>query len=471
MKIKLQDTLLEFDDRKRLNGIDRLVSDVLSKPVQIKDEYRSAVQEEIYLRLKKTHQFSRKYTFLKERYLSSDSLKSHAKIARAFDISRAAVSQSISRSIRELKRSFDEDDSVTIELDEKLLPNNKINYSFVHEVIDRLFQDRDIDQISIFEAEKILKDAKVKTSLEGISFSKDMLKRCLVGDYRTIDDFVVRSRLVPDRKLKDFRRYNFSVYANAISNEFESIKCEKLGSLCKIDDLVNDIEFHDYDRALLVANSIILDMSPVAFDLGFSDFRRTVTLEDLSKFLRSEDLSIDSSRIVSLSKIDKSSLQESDADRLILTKLSNDQIDFFDRFFSAEIRLNGYDRESEILVRSSSLKIYDLLHESKIVMSFDHSEYPSLAEKIYDIFKFYESISDSSSEIDFIERLHNALNIFEDDLIRYIYRLDHLNKTLDLDDFYVILNQDDLVQLQSELKRFFKIDRSLEDLRSQYAAF
>ena len=167
----------------------------------------------------------------------------------------------------------------------------------------------------------------------------------------------------------------------------------------------------------------------------------------------------------------KSSLQESDADRLILTKLSNDQIDFFDRFFSAEIRLNGYDRESEILVRSSSLKIYDLLHESKIVMSFDHSEYPSLAEKIYDIFKFYESISDSSSEIDFIERLHNAMNIFEDDLIRYIYRLDHLNKTLDPDDFYVILNQDDLVQLQSELKRFFKIDRSLEDLRSQYAAF
>lgn len=482
MKIKLKDTLSEFDDRRRLKGLDRLISDILDKPVRIKDEYRSAVQEEIYLRLKKTHRLSRRYKFLNERYLSSNSLKSHAKIARSFDVSRAAVSQSISRTIRDLKRSFEEDDSITIEIDEKLLPDRKLNYSFVHEVIDRIFQNLDIEMISISDAKKILKDTTAKTSLEGVDFSEEMLKRCLVGDYRTIRDFVVRNRLFPDRQLKDFRKYNFSIYTDASSNSFETIECEKLRSLCDINDLANDVEFHDYDRALLVANSVILDMSRIAFDLGFSDFRKTVDLKDLSEFLRSEDLSIESSRLVALSKLvslsrlafsprlDISSLYESDTDRLISTRLSNDQIEFFDRFFSAEIRLNGYDRTSEILVRSSSLKIYDLLHESKIVMSFDHSEYPSLAEKIYDLLRFYESISDSSSEIDFIERLH-ALNIFEDDLIRYIYRVEHLDKTLNLDDFYVILNQDDLVQLRSELKRFFKIDRSLEDLRSQYAAF
>lgn len=471
MKIDLKNTLLKSDSLRKLSGLDRLVSEVLNEAVIVKDEYRSAVQEEIYSRLKKTLKSPKRYLYLNERYLSSDSIQDHSKIAKSFNVSRAAVSQSISRSMRVLRESFEEDSSIAVNVDEKFWSNRKFNYLRMHEVIDRIFQDRKIETVSVLEAEEILKYSTVKTSLEGVNFSKEMLRLYLVGEYRLFEDSVVKSgRLSDQRHLKDFRRYNFSIYKNSSSKEFDTMKCEKLKALCDIEDFANDLEFHDSDRAVAVANSILLDKSSLAYDLGFQNFRRRVDRIELIDFLVSENLSIESSRIIDLSKLDAMLLAEDDTDRLVLTKLSDDQIEFFDNFFLADIRLNGYGCESEIFVRSSSLKIYDLLHSSKIITTFKHSEYPSLSERVYDLLQIYESMSESSSEIDFIKRLHK-LSIFEDDLIRYIYRLNRLDKEFDPDDFYVVLDQSDLLQLQSELKRFFNIDRSLEDLRLQYAAF
>ena len=117
------------------------------------------------------------------------------------------------------------------------------------------------------------------------------------------------------------------------------------------------------------------------------------------------------------------------------------------------------------------MRFYEIFSNSKIVTRFYDSFERSFLERIIDSYECYETLIYLSNERDFRIRL-NRIRIFENSLIGYVYRRQHLGKELDIDDLYLISSEDDLIQLYDELSIFCASeDLDFEDLKEKYAAF
>lgn len=474
MKAKLNDLCRDARSKSDLAGLDRLVSDILNRPVTIIDHYKKYVYDEVFIRVKERLRGPRRLKYFFDRYFSPSGLVSYQKIADSFGVSRAAVSQSIFYSLSILRESFESNEWISFTSESKSLmiaSNGKLNYRLAAKIADSILKEHQVISCTKFEAADILKSSSELTSLEGMKFTDEELS-LILEDYKFRDHKVEIADNRRISKIYDYRTYNYSLIRSAGMYQFQTIESSKLSGLCKIEDLIEDIEFHSFDRSLKVANSILMQKLITGFGLGFENVYRRVEDLEFKEFILNLDPEID--HIVTKRKLERSSIKCDELNRtgkILLTTLTDDQIDFFDKILSAEIRINGYTCRDELFVSESSLKFYEIFSNSKIVTRFYDSFERSFLERIIDRYECYETLVYSSNERDFRIRL-NQIGIFENSLIEYVYRIKSLGKELDIDDFYLILNEDDLIQLYDELSRFCAFeDLDLEGLKEKHAAF
>lgn len=474
MKARLNDLCRDARSKSDLVGLDRLVSDILNRPVTIIDDYRKYVYDEVFIRVKKRLKGPRRLKYLSDRYFSPSGIVSYQKIADSCGVSRAAVSQSVFYSLSILRESFESDEWINFTSESESLvvtSNGKLNYRLATKIADSILKEHRVISCTKFEAADILRSFSKLTSLEGMKFTDEELS-FILEDYKLKDHKVEIADNHRISKIYEYRTYHYSLIRSAGMYQFQTIESPKISRLCKIEDLIEDIEFHSFDRALKVANSILMQKLIAGFGLGFENVYRRVEDSEFKEFIL--NLSPDIDHIIMKRKLERSSIRCDELNhtgKILLTTLTDDQIDFFDKILSAEIRINGYTCRDELLVSESSLKFYEIFSSSKIVTRFYDSFERSFLERIIDSYECYETLSYSSNERDFRIRL-NQIGIFENSLIGYVYRLKHLGKELDIDDFYLISSEDDLIQLYDELSRFCASeDLDFEDLKEKYAAF